>query len=61
MKVWDLRVTHHALLTISAYLWFPLKNVMLSLESYLIIAIALERYLAVCRYDSSEENYLDKK
>ena len=49
VKVWDLTVTNHVLLTISAYLWFPMKNVMLTLESYLIIAIALERYLAVCR------------
>ena len=51
VKVWGVMVTNHALLTISAYLWFPMKNVILTLESYLIIAISLERYLAVCRYD----------
>ena len=52
LKVWDLRLTNYALLTISAYIWFPMKNVFLTLETYLIIAISLERYLAVCRYDS---------
>ena len=31
------------------YLLYPAKNVMFTLETYLVVAIAVERYLAVCR------------
>ena len=49
LKVWDLTISNKFLLYVSAYVWFPVKNVLLTFESYLILAISLERYLAVCR------------
>ena len=49
LKVWDLTLSNKFLLYVSAYVWFPVKNVLLTFESYLILAISLERYLAVCR------------
>ena len=49
LKVWDVTISNKFLLYVSAYVWFPVKNVLLTLESYLIVAISVERYLAVCR------------
>ena len=33
------------------YLLYPAKNIMFTLETYLVVAIAVERYLAVCRQE----------
>ena len=30
--------------------WYPLKNIFLSWETFLVIALAIERFVAVCRY-----------
>ena len=33
------------------YVLYPAKNIMFTLETYLVVAIAVERYLAVCRQE----------
>ena len=47
MKVWGLHMT--AYVYIFPYLWYPGKNILLSWTTFLIMAIATERFLAVCR------------
>ena len=31
------------------YAWYPFKNILLSWDTFLIMAISMERFLAVCR------------
>jgi hypothetical protein len=31
------------------YFWYPLKNIVMSWTTFLVMGIATERYLAVCR------------
>jgi hypothetical protein len=32
------------------YFWYPLKNIVMSWTTFLVMGIATERFLAVCRY-----------
>ena len=46
--VWGIRPVVYVY--ILPYFWYPLKNIILSWETFLTMAIALERFIAVCRY-----------
>ena len=61
VKVWEVTVTTEFLLYVSAYVWFPVKNVVLSLESFLVLTISIERYLAVCRLGSHCDKMIKKE
>ena len=49
MKVWGLHLT--AYVYIFPTIWYPGKNILLSWTTFLIMGIATERFLAVCRWD----------
>ena len=47
VEAWDLSVLHQPYLHF--YVLHPLRNISITLETYLLVSIAVERYLAVCR------------
>ena len=47
VKVWGIHLTIY--IYIFPYLWYPMKNITMSWITFLVSAIATERYLAVCR------------
>ena len=48
MKVWGLHLT--AYVYIFPTIWYPGKNILLSWTTFLIMGLATERFLAVCRF-----------
>ena len=47
VEYWKLRPTFY--IYILPLFWYPLKNILMSTEAFLIMSIAVERFLAVCR------------
>ena len=50
--VW--RIRPEVYLYILPYFWYPVKNILFSWDTFLIMAIAMERFLAVFRYLHSQ-------
>ena len=57
MSIWD--TCSYALnfkpvfyLMIYPHFWYPMKTILLTSSIFLIMSIATERYLAVCRYNT---------
>ena len=50
IKIWGIHLTAYVYLF--PFIWYPGKNILLSWTTYLIMAIATERFLAVCRFAS---------
>ena len=42
-------LTSQVYLALFPHFWYPVKNILMSWAAYLIMGIATERYLAVCR------------
>ena len=48
IKVWGLHLT--AYVYIFPAIWYPGKNILLSWTTFLVMGLATERFLAVCRF-----------
>ena len=47
MQRWDLNINNQIFILLFPYVWNPFKNILMTFETFLMMSITTERYLAI--------------